>query len=559
MSLTSDEGEPSLCGTCEEAVNVLGHLEDSVPCREATMRAMLPRQWWIERYFDDTDLLVLDLSLAKSCCLNTGGCPLPQGIIERYSRHPFDNENCLRFYKTAPIFARLNIDASDTAALKNFLRARKKQINKAKTLENQSFREEMASQMKDTCRRCGLQGPVLSGFELRSEVRGDQRMLCVKPLCEDEVIHVDFHPRALTSDRKTASRPIDPRHNDHFVAFRVPCKAGLVIGPAQLISDRYHLPSDERIDGEESIVVLVPNTIQAMGKGGLEMASMRASEEWANLRRLANATIAPRPMLLNSLGEFVQAASVLQRTSLAAFRRCLSDKLFALRNSARGRLETSPNKTDATFSQPSFRDVAPGAVEETFRWSNRAEATRHCESGARSAVNGKIKTKVRVRLLTDDPALWSDDLKKIMVRSYQRDAREKIGGGLELTCQGGCDPDNCGENHLNVDGYLQERFSGIRRLQGIPLLLNYLKAKVEFFRRKVLVPECHHYDFNIEWDRDTFDVHMVGHLWMSKRRSFNEKMARNWYLGDVNIVSRILKTPQALETVSLDSGHLERR
>ena len=119
LSITSDEAEPSLCGRCEEAVNVLGHLEDSFPCREATMRAMLPRQWWIESYFDNIDLLLLDLSLTKNCCLNTGGCPLPHGIIERYSRHPFDDENCLQFYKTAPIFAQLTVNTGDSVALKN--------------------------------------------------------------------------------------------------------------------------------------------------------------------------------------------------------------------------------------------------------------------------------------------------------------------------------------------------------------------------------------------------------------------------------------------------------
>ena len=559
VSITSDEAEPSLCGRCEEAVNVLGHLEDSAPCREATMRAMLPRQWWIESYFDNIDLLLLDLSLTKNCCLNTGGCPLPHGIIERYSRHPFNDENCLQFYKTAPIFVQLNVKTGDSVALKKFLKDRKGIINRAKANENQTFQEMMASQMIDSCSRCGLLGPVLSSFDLSSDVRGGRRNLCVKPVCEDEDNLVDYHPRTLAFDRGTASRSIDPGHKDHLVAFRVPGKAGCVLGPAELIPENFALPSDERIEGEECIVILVPTTMQAMGKDRLGNPSMRAAEEWSNLKQIAEATLAPRTMFLHNFSEFVQSASMLHRTLMAAFRKCFEHKVSSVTNIARGSLERSPYKTDATFRRPSFRDVAPGAVKEKYLWSDLAEQARFVESGARSAVNGRIKTKVRVLLLADNPALWSKKLKSIMVASYERDVRLNEGRTLELACEGGCNQEPCPENHLNVDTYLQERFNGLRRLQRIPLVLNYLKAKVESIRRKVIVPECDHYNFEIEWDRDTWNVHLVGHLWMSRRRSLNEKLARNWYSGDVSIIKRILQQPQDLETVSLDPGHLEER
>ena len=368
-----------------------------------------------------------------------------------------------------------------------------------------------------------------------------------------------YHPRALTFARGAASKPIEPGYEDHLVAFRVPGKEGCVLSPAQLIPEDRRLLPNEPIDRNESIVVLVPNTMQAMGKGGLEMPSKRAAEEWPKLKRISNATLAPRPMLLHNFGEFVQATSVMHRRTIASFKKCCSDKLDAMRHTARGGLERSPNKTDARFCQKGFRDVAPGAIRENFPWSSLAEETRCVESGARRAINGRIKTKVRVRLLSDDPALWSPKLKSIIVRSYERDVRHAEGDRLELACQGGCNPDSCTENHQHVDGYLQERFSGISRLQRIPLVLNYLKIKVESFRRNVLIPISDQYDFKIEWDRDTWNVHMVGHLWTLKRRSLNAKLARNWYQGDVAIVTRILQRPQDLETVSLDPRHLETR
>ena len=561
VSVTSEEAEPSLCGRCEDADNVLGHLEDSVPCREATMRELLPREWWMERYFDDTDLLLLDLSVAKSCCLNTGGCPLPNGVIERYSRHPFNDEKCLHFYKTAPIFAQLNVNVGDTAALKKFLKDKKGIINRAKAKENETFQEMMASQMKDICRKCTLLGPVLSNFELRSEVSGSQRNVCVKPVCEDEDNLVDCHPRTLAFDRGNASRSNGPGHKDHLVAFHVPGKASCVLGPAQLIPENLCLPPDGRIEGEECIVILVPTTMQAMGKDKLGNPSVRAAEEFSNLTRIADATLAPRTMFLSNFSELVQAASTLHRKLMAAFRKCCNDQISSLRNSktARGSLERSPYKTNATFRRSSFSDVAPRAVKENYLWSDFAEGARFVESGARSAVNGRIKTKVRVRLLTDNPALWSDKLKSIIVLSFERDVRLGEGRALELACEGGCNQEPCPENHLNVDTFLQERFTGLRRLQRITLVVNYLKAMVESIERKVIVPECDHYNFKIEWDRDTWNVHMVGHMWMSRRRSLNEKLARNWYQGDVSIVRRILQQPKDLETVSLDPGHLEER
>ena len=93
----------------------------------------------------------------------------------------------------------------------------------------------------------------------------------------------------------------------------------------------------------------------------------RAKEDWAFIRQIADATLAPRTMLLKNFGEFLQAASVIYRLRLAAFRKCLWDNMFAMKNSLRGRLEYSPNKTDATFGEANFRKAAPGAIEEKFQ------------------------------------------------------------------------------------------------------------------------------------------------------------------------------------------------
>ena len=140
MTDVSSEDEPLRCGSCEEATTLLGHLESSAVCREAAMREKLPRRWWIQRYLNDKHLLLLDLSLVLSCCLNSaGGCSLQQGIIPRNSRHPFDNPDCLLVYKLAPIFAQLNVNTDNKDVLKNFLRNRKRTITTAKAKEVEGF------------------------------------------------------------------------------------------------------------------------------------------------------------------------------------------------------------------------------------------------------------------------------------------------------------------------------------------------------------------------------------------------------------------------------------
>ena len=559
LSDVSVDDEPIQCGRCEEELNLLLHLENSAACREATMREKLPRQWWIEKYFDNTGLLVFDLSLALRCCLNSAGCPLPRGIIERNSRHPFDNPDCLRFYKTSPVLAQANVDTNNDPALRKYIKNQKRSINRAMVREAEGFSQKMDSQMTSSCQRCGLQGPVLSRFKLAKEVTGEQRMVCAEPVCEDEENHVDYHPRTLAHDRATASNSIEPGNEDNLILVCAPFHAANVLGPAQMVREDCRVPLDEGIDGNKSIVVIVPNTMQAMGKGGLDNPAKRAAEELFNLKPIANATLAPRTMLLDHPGRFVQASSVMYRVMMAAYRKFWWEKTFASQNTARGRLERSPNKTDATFRRPGYRDVAPEAVEKKLPWSDSAEWARLAESEARSAVNGRIRTKVRVRLLADDPALWSKKLKAIMARSFERNITETVEDRQVLTCVGGCDTESCPEVHMQIDEFLKEQTSGIGRLARIPLVLNYLKVKMECFRQAVLISECEHYDFKIKWDRDSWDVYMVGHLWTKKRRSLNEKVARNWYLGDVGIVRRVLQRPEDMETVSLDPQHLESR
>ena len=559
MSVLSNEAEPSRCGQCQDAVNVLGHLEENAECREAVMREKLPRHLQT-KYLDNRDLLLLDLSLAINSCLNTGGCSLPDGVIQvniGRREHLSSSPECLEFYRSAPVFAELDVDTDNLQTLVSYLRNRMNRNKSTKSKENQGFSQLMGSEMSVTCHRCGLLGPMGTKFDVRAEVRGGEEMVCKKPVCLDEGAHVDLQPNTLAIERREASTPIAPGHEDHLVAVRTNNKDTFVLLPAHAVQQDQCVQPDVQIEENQTFLVVVPNTQNAVGR--LKDSAKRAAEEWDTLKLLASATLGPRTMLLGDFGEFVQAVSMLHRFAMAFFRRSCVAKMSARGDVATGPISSrSPKKCGAIFLKPKFRDIEAHAIQDTLAWSDSAQVVRLAESEARSSVNGRIKNKVRVKLLSHDLILWSDKLKDIMARSFNRKIEES-GGRRVLTCEGGCNMASCAENHPDANEFLTEKLKGIGRLARIPLILNYLKAKVECFEKAILQRQCEHYDFKIVWDKFSWNVHMVGHIWTKRRQNLNEKVARQWFLREIDIVRRILARSEDLETVSLNPQQLERR
>ena len=547
MSVVSDEDEPSGCGQCQVAANVIRHLEENAECRDAAMREKLPPSSWTTKYSDDRTLLILDLSLAFNCCLNTGGCPLHNGVIDRNSSHLCNSRDCFEFYKSLPVLAELNAKTESAAKLSEWLRNRKKKMREKKSREGEDFSQKMARELKNRCHKCGLQGPVMSTFEVTGTPN-----VCKNPLCDDETRLIDLHPNTLSFARGDAS--MVPGQEDHLVAVRVDTKDAILFMPAHVAREDWKVQPDEQIVGTKTMVVAVPNTVTAMRL--LENATKRAQKEWETLKSLGNATLAPRTMLLGNFGQFAQAVSLMHRVLMAAFRKSCLDKVT---DRITGRITSrSPMKTDAILKKPKFADVEPKAIEDTMPWSESAQVARVGESEARSATNGTIKTKVRIRLLADDTDLWSDKLKAVIAMSFGRDVRE-TGTPRTLTCEGGCEPASCTENHPDLNAFLRDQMSGLARLARIPLVLNYLKSKVKCFEKAVLQADCSQYDFKIEWDKFSWNVHLSGHMWSKRRQTLNEKAARKSYPGEIATVSRVLMRPEVLETVSLDEGHLQRR
>ena len=562
-SYVSIEDEPTKCGSCEDTPDLIAHLEENMLCRQAYMAEYLPQKWWKDQhqYLNDTSLLLLDLSLRLKRCLNSGSCTMPRdSCVSQWPKHFKDHALCFQFYRSHTAVVEYLTDgvAKDVKQLATKLGDRRKSLMRAKADEESSgisgFQAKIARQMVDKCTECGLLGPVDLKFKVSSE-RGGDALACKD--CQDEELVIHMQPANL-AERRQRHWKADTGESDHLVALRADHHAGIVLFPANIATDEQFwvtVGSGE----EEPFTVVVPTTTAAIAR--LNKASLRAAVEWsAGLKAACMATSAPRTLVLQSFGDLLQTVSALYRCKLAQFSRGVTHWFAALSNSASGVIDRrSPRKIDAHYKNLKFENCHPMAMAETMPWSDGAVVQRTSESEARSAWNGRVKTKVRVRILSDDPKQWSPHLKAIIVRSFERECRETAMGVQAVTCAGGCDPAVCSNTHPQIESFLDEKMVGLQRLARIPLVLNYLKAMLACYERTVLRHECGQWDFKLKWERDTWNVFLIGNMWSKTMSSVNEKVASKRLRKETEIVRRVLQRPEDMETVSLAAEFVHSR
>ena len=556
----SVEDEPEKCGSCEDSPDLLAHLEENFPCLEAYAREYLPRSWW-GRYINDTPLLLLDMSLCHRLCLNTGSCPFPRdNQVSQWPKHLKDSELCFHFYRHHPAVVEHLTDgiAKDVGQLAQKLKQRKNNLMKKKANEDRTgitgFITRMARQMCDKCTQCGMLGPV--DEKLKLSKKGGV-LACNDCHNNDVAIHVQ--PANLVERRK-AFFTANTGESDHLVALRADHHTGHVLFPANVATQCQQMWVTEGRRDEELFTVVVPATSNAMTR--LSEASRRASEEWTTgLKTLALNTEAPRTLLIQNFGDLMQVLSALHRARLANFRRTAIKWTERLSKSAAGEIyERSPKKLKASYKRPKVEDMYPGATKDALPWSDEAVLERIRQSKARWAWNGRVKTFVEVRILADKPRQWSQRLKEILAKTFERDIMETEEGIQALTCAGGCTLALCSNDHPSIEQFLEQHMVGLARLARIPVVLNYLKAALACFERAILRTECSQWDLKLKFDKESWNVYLVGNVWTKRRASLNEKIAsKNRVKTEIDIVKRILLRPEDMETVSLDQVHIQTR
>lgn len=557
----SVEDEPEKCGSCEESHDLLAHLEENFPCLEAHAREYLPLSWWDASYINDTPLLLLDMSLRLRLCLNTGSCPFPRdNPVSQWPKHLKDSPLCFQFYRHHPAVVEHLTDgiAENIERLADKLREKKSNLMKKKADEERTgitgFHTRMARQMCDKCTQCGLLGPV--DEKLKLSKKGG---LLVCNDCHDDNLAIHVQPANL-AERRRAFYTANTGESDYMVALRADHHPGHVLFPANVATDHQQVWVTEGRRDEELFTVVVPTTPTAMER--LTQASRRASEEWkTGLKTLALDTEAPRTLLFQDFKALLQTLSALHRARLAFFWRSVVHRAERFTNSATGEIyERSPKKLRASYERVKFVNMYPGATRDALPWSDNAVYERMCQGEARRAWNGRIKTLVEVRILADEPRFWSKRLKEVMAKTFERDVMETEEGVQILTCAGGCTLASCSNDHPSIEEFLEQHMVGFARLARIPVVLNYMKAALACFKRAILRQEYRHWDFKLRFEKEGWNVFLVGNVWTKRRGSLNEKVAgRTRVRTEIDIVKRILLRPEDMETVSLDQDHLQTR
>ena len=417
------------------------------------------------------------------------------------------------------------------------------------------FRYRMNKQMSTKCNSCGLFGPVGSRLQV-TRAMGSGPPRCKS--CADENDRAHLMPISLANRRANLWKTNVEGESDHLVAVRTEIDGGYTLCPSNLVPDESQWVW-EGITGEENVMVLVPNTKAAFKT--LENMSVRAWDDWkTGLQDLMDATEGSRIFLLKDFKAFIQATSAAYRSKLAAFRKYQIDLATGGKLSAQAKICTrSPKKIKASYKNVSFDQLIPGGILQHFPWSDSAIGARAEESEARNAYYGRVRTMIEVRILADKSFHWSKSLKVIIVRSFERDITETTEGIMMVTCQGGCTLASCSSEHVVLDEFLEQTMVGLNRLARLPLLLNYVKAKLFCFEQTILLPNYSQWDFRLKFMKDTWDVLLVGHAWNKHRVKLNTKIACGLVQSEDGIVKRLLQRPEALETVSLDPNQLRTR
>ena len=538
------------------------HLEDNFSCLKAYAMELLPRRWWEEKYMNDTPLLLLDMTLRLRHCLNTGSCPLPRNSqVRQWPQHLEQSVLCFQFYKSHPAVVEHLTDGIarnvDQVAAK--LRARRTNLVRTKVDEERTgitgFDARIVREMCNKCNECGMLGPV--GERLKLKTIGGT-LACSD--CHDDNLAIHVQPENLAERRRAVcSVNVNGGQADHLVALRAEHHTGHVLFPANVMNNPAQASVTEGRMDEEYFTVMVPTTVNGIKR--LNEAAKRASEEWMGvdgLKAVAVGTEAPRTLFLQDFPMLLQDTSALHRAKLAQFNRAVVHRAEGMANSAIGEIERSPKKIRASYGRVEFESLMAGAMKETLSWSDGAVAGRICQSEARRACNGRVKSSIEVRILADEPVHWSQSLKVMIVKTFERDVTDE--GSQTLMCAGGCTPASCNNEHPQIDKFLEENMVGLARLARIPVVLTYLKVALAAFEKAILLSEFSQWDFNLKFDKKGWNVSLVGSAWTRKRVSLNKKIARRTHIKrDIAIVKRILLRPEDMETVTLDRGHLQTR
>ena len=505
LSIVSGQASPRINATeishqlacvngCLYGKNLAAHLLQQPDCLEDFILQHLMTR--IDIYEGQSDLAVFDLSNILSFCPNPAcDTELPtETRDDQRARARHVRGNCLRFYQIEG--ANLlrwspNLD-SDTILkkLENRRSYLRKHLSNTEEKRMQAFEEERGRMRYGTCATCNIQGP-LPGQELHKLVVTGGTVNSPEFQClgcynqEDkhmEMVQNFYEKLHLLSFGKPGD--IDTA----MVAVRS-CNGKPVLLPAVLRGEM------EIYNGAlpHNVAVLLPNMPGALDQLPEELfdEANRVSEALTEVTDFAS-----RRVIADTTP--VQMASLFWRNVQAQIKKKRIGMLQAMKKTSKGEIETRVPRTVFTRSHiPTYASTKWLSLVDTCLWSEGSKKKSHRESRGRAAVNGVVRTNVKMTLA---------DLKP--------DKRPS----LALA----------------------------------PSFLNLAYGKMRALEKHIIKPAHSNYDLEVRFHHGEWKIDLVGSLFSNECQEINADIAADVIdLGER--AAKVCKLSTVLPTVSLES------
>ena len=191
--------------------------------------------------------------------------------------------------------------------------------------------------------------------------------------------------------------------------------------------------------------------------------------------------------------------------------------LRSLQKTSKGKIESrDPNLASVVDRDPHYAVTQKFCLTNTCSWSAGSKLKRCDESAARSAVNGQVKTKVRVTLLK--PGAGCPELASIL------------------------------QEAVAVHGARPELYFA-------PVVMNFVYGKLKLFMKHILTPTYTNWDLQLRFSSKGWTVELAGYLYSRQFEEVNVKIAQEG-LTHQDTIKYILSQPALMPTVCLDVKQL---
>ena len=504
----SQRAREGCCQICQHHGSLVHHLHQTSRCLRAYIQRYLPTRGHL--YMGKHGLAVFELGLVALFCPN----PACLGDLhqEGITRHL--QGGCREFYQKEGEKLYNWGNVLDGPSLCDKMWKRKAYLKKF-VKEAATYEENLAKALKFACFKCKIRGPLLSANEhgmFVADTPGGPQWVCSKCKKGDER-HQDMVLNVMEKVREMGA-PVE--YDDTMKTIQVGDPDNhnerVVFVPACIAANHEAANTSDAELNPRNTTVLVPKNPEALEQIG-DDASERANTAKKNLERLAE--FLGRRFLF---GPITECVSVLYRLKIAQIRIERLSMLKTMSKTSKGKIVSrNPNMATVTERNPHFAMTQQFCLTNTCSWSPAAQEKRSQESAARACVNGcwKIKTELTLlrKVATDSP-------------------------------------------------HLRDILSGLRGLNGptsllssAPLVLNYLKAKVDLLVKHVISQTYQNWDLDLMFSDQEWTVKMVGFLYCTEFEDMNGKIARG-EVSEQEGVKEAKKYPHILPTTTTSKNRL---